>query len=89
MKTVRDIIALNPLYRESVQQMIQAGQRVVDNPVYLSDLGAALTGAEPHELQQVLEETNVSIEFDVITLLLAFFDTCSNLSGCLFRYQNV
>ncbi|KAF8764249.1 Lon protease like protein [Argiope bruennichi] len=59
VKTIREIIALNPLYRESVQQMIQAGQRVVDNPVYLSDLGAALTGAEPHELQQIVEETNI------------------------------
>lgn len=59
VKTIRDIISLNPLYRESVQQMIQAGQRVVDNPVYLSDLGAALTAAEPSELQQVLEETDI------------------------------
>lgn len=59
VKTIRDIISLNPLYRESVQQMIQAGQRIVDNPVYLSDLGAALTGSEPEELQQVLEETNI------------------------------
>ena len=31
----RDIIALNPLYRDSLQQMLQFGQRVVDNPVYL------------------------------------------------------
>ncbi|XP_054711909.1 lon protease homolog, mitochondrial-like [Uloborus diversus] len=59
VKTIREIIALNPLYRESVQQMIQAGQRVIDNPIYLSDLGAALTGAEPHELQQVIEETDI------------------------------
>uniref|UniRef100_A0A673FWU2 Lon protease homolog n=1 Tax=Sinocyclocheilus rhinocerous TaxID=307959 RepID=A0A673FWU2_9TELE len=50
VKTIRDIIALNPLYRESVLQMMQAGQRVVDNPIYLSDMGAALTGAESHEL---------------------------------------
>lgn len=49
-----------PPYRESVLQMMQAGQRVVDNPIYLSDMGAALTGAESHELQDVLEETNVS-----------------------------
>lgn len=40
---------------------MQAGQRVVDNPIYLSDMGAALTGAESHELQDVLEETNVSV----------------------------
>lgn len=59
VKTIRDIIALNPLYRESIQLMIQAGQRVVDNPVYLSDLGASLTGAEPHELQEILEETDI------------------------------
>ena len=40
---------LNPLYRESLQQMLQLGQRVVDNPVYLSDLGAALTaGIKPN-----------------------------------------
>ena len=51
---------MNPLYRESVQQMLHTGQRVVDSPMYLSDLGAALTGAEPAELQQGLEEMNVS-----------------------------
>ncbi|XP_028299509.1 lon protease homolog, mitochondrial [Gouania willdenowi] len=59
VKTIRDIIALNPLYRESVLQMMQAGQRVVDNPIYLSDMGAALTGAESRELQDVLEETSI------------------------------
>ncbi|XP_037791211.1 lon protease homolog, mitochondrial-like [Penaeus monodon] len=59
IKTIRDIIALNPLYRESVQQMIQHGQRVVDNPVYLADLAASLTSANSTELQQVLEETKI------------------------------
>ncbi|XP_035508682.1 lon protease homolog, mitochondrial [Morone saxatilis] len=50
----------NPLHLlESVLQMMQAGQRVVDNPIYLSDMGAALTGAESHELQDVLEEINI------------------------------
>ncbi|PSN42694.1 Lon protease [Blattella germanica] len=59
IKTIRDIISMNPLYRESLQQMLHTGQRVVDNPVYLSDLGAALTGAEPAELQKVLEEMDI------------------------------
>lgn len=62
IKTIRDIIALNPLYRESIQQMLHQGQRVVDNPVYLADLGAALTAAEPADLQQVIEETSVIIK---------------------------
>ncbi|CAL7945332.1 unnamed protein product [Xylocopa violacea] len=60
VKTIRDIISMNPLYRESLQQMLHQGQRVVDNPVYLSDLGAALTGADAQELQQVLEEMDIS-----------------------------
>ncbi|XP_077299700.1 lon protease homolog, mitochondrial isoform X2 [Arctopsyche grandis] len=59
IKTIRDIISLNPLYRESLQQMLHQGQRVVDNPVYLSDLGAALTGADAPDLQNVLEEMNI------------------------------
>ncbi|CAG9098883.1 unnamed protein product [Plutella xylostella] len=59
IKTIRDIINLNPLYRESLHQMLAQGQRVVDNPVYLSDLGAALTGSEPRELQAVLEEMDI------------------------------
>lgn len=59
LKTIRDIISMNPLYRESLQQMLHSGQRVADNPVYLSDLGAALTGAEPAELQQVLQEMDI------------------------------
>lgn len=60
IKTIRDIISLNPLYRDSLQQMMHQGQRVIDNPVYLSDLGAALTAAEAKELQEVLEEMDVS-----------------------------
>ena len=80
IKTIRDIIALNPLYRDSLQQMLQFGQvnickyltigfvqrykmdflqRVVDNPVYLSDLGAALTGGETEELMAVIEEEDI------------------------------
>merc|ERR1719277_2851851 len=59
IKTIRDIIALNPLYRDSLQQMLQFGQRVVDNPVYLSDLGAALTGGETEELMKVIEEQDI------------------------------
>jgi Lon-like ATP-dependent protease len=40
--------------------LLQSGQRVVDNPVYLSDLGAALTNSDSKEQQEVLEELNVN-----------------------------
>lgn len=43
--------------------MMHQGQRVVDNPVYLSDLGAALTAAESKELQEVLEEMDVRLVY--------------------------
>ena len=67
---------ISPLisFRETVAQMIQGGQRVIDNPVYLGDLGAALTAAESHELQEVLEETNVSDNIDEVsqTMIMCF-----------------
>lgn len=71
MKTIRDIISMNTLYRETLLQMLQQGQSVVENPVYLADLGASLTGAEPEELQQVLEETDVrSLFFKYVLQML-------------------
>ncbi|XP_075209800.1 lon protease homolog, mitochondrial isoform X2 [Lycorma delicatula] len=59
IQTIRDIVHMNRLFRESLAQMLNPEHRVVDNPVYLSDLGAALTGASPKELQEVLEETDI------------------------------
>ncbi|RMZ93661.1 lon protease mitochondrial, partial [Brachionus plicatilis] len=35
------------------------GPRVAENPVYLSDLGAAITNADPKEQQDVLEELDI------------------------------
>ncbi|CAF0904584.1 unnamed protein product [Rotaria sordida] len=58
VKTIRDIVALNPFYRESIAALIHSGQRA-DHPVYLSDLGAALTSAEGPEQQAVMEEMNI------------------------------
>ncbi|XP_055383552.1 lon protease homolog, mitochondrial isoform X2 [Condylostylus longicornis] len=60
IKTIRDIISLNPLYRESLQQMLHQNQRIIDNPVYLADLGASLSAAEPNELQGIMDETDIS-----------------------------
>lgn len=62
--------ALNPLYRESLQQMLHLGQRIVDNPVYLSDLGAALTGGETKELLEVLAEKDIKQRLTLALSLL-------------------
>ena len=39
IKTIRDIISLNPLYKEFLAQLIEGGKRVADNPVHLADFG--------------------------------------------------
>ncbi|OQV18414.1 Lon protease-like protein, mitochondrial [Hypsibius exemplaris] len=70
VKTIRDIISMNPLYRDSLMQMIQSGQRVADNPIYLADLGAALTGAETAELQAILEEPDIVRRLDLVLNIL-------------------
>ena len=62
--------ALNPLYRDSLQQMLQLGQRVVDNPVYLSDLGAALTAGETKDLVDVLAEKDIPKRLHLALALL-------------------
>lgn len=59
VKTIRDLISLNPIMRETISLLLQNGQRVAENPVYLSDLGAAITNADPKEQQEVLEELDV------------------------------
>lgn len=62
--------------------MLHQNQRVVDNPVYLCDLGASLSAAEPEELQKIMEEMDVSLTFSALSqlfkshnLLLSFLDS--------------
>lgn len=59
VKTIQDVISMNPVYREALAQLLQSDTRVIDNPVYLSDLGCAMTGADSADLQTVMEETDI------------------------------
>lgn len=59
IQTIRDITTLNPLYKESIAQLLNTGVKLVDNPIYMADLGASLTAASATELQQVLEERDI------------------------------
>lgn len=45
--------------RETLHQLLDQN-RMVDNPVYLSDLGASLSAGDPKDLQAIVEELNVS-----------------------------
>lgn len=70
IKTIRDIIALNPLYKEFLAQLIEGGRRVADNPVHLADFGASLTSAETTQLQEVFEETKIPVRLRLTLELL-------------------
>ncbi|XP_068741493.1 lon protease homolog, mitochondrial-like isoform X2 [Montipora capricornis] len=70
IKTIRDIISLNPLYKEFLAQLIEGGKKVADNPVHLADFGAALTSAETAQLQEVFEETKVPVRLRLTLELL-------------------
>lgn len=59
IQTIRDITTLNPLYKESIAQLLNTGVKLVDNPVYMADLGASLTAASSSELQEVLSEKDI------------------------------
>lgn len=59
IQTIRDITTLNPLYKESIAQLLNTGVKLVDNPIYMADLGASLTAGSANELQQVLEEKDI------------------------------
>lgn len=59
IQTIRDITTLNPLYKESIAQLLNTGVKLVDNPIYMADLGASLTAASGQELQQVLVEKDI------------------------------
>lgn len=59
IQTIRDITTLNPLYKESVAQLLNTGVKLVDNPIYMADLGASLSAAGADELQQVLGERDI------------------------------
>lgn len=59
LSTIRDIIRMSQLYRESLNQIMDMGSRVFNNPSHVADLGAMLCTADPKALQTVLEEPDL------------------------------
>lgn len=81
--------------------MLHQNQRVVDNPIYLCDLGASLSAAEAPELQAILEEPDViqlkksqgAHNVTIAKIKLQFVVCCLNITVLslifFFRFQNV
>lgn len=61
VKTLRDIITINPMNTEILQQMLQENHNVLQDTIYLCDLGASIAVDTPSvERQAVLEERDVT-----------------------------
>lgn len=70
VKTIKDIISLNPLFKESMAQLIEAGKREVENPAHLADFGAMLCNASENDLQAILEELDIEKRLELALELL-------------------
>ena len=56
VKTIRDIVQLNPLYKESVRQLMTQQHGAIDNPIFIADLAGALATSEAADVQDILHE---------------------------------
>lgn len=70
IKTLREIINSNALYRDNLQHMISQNHRVVNNPSYLCDLGASMASAESADLQEILHEEDIAKRLRLTLALL-------------------
>lgn len=68
MSTIKEILKHNPLFKEQLQVFIERVD--VSRPAQLADFGAALTTAEPTELQDVLEARTLQERMEKTLFLL-------------------
>ncbi|KAI7881016.1 ATP-dependent protease La [Lichtheimia hyalospora FSU 10163] len=68
----KDIASLNPLFRDQIASfsMSQSAGSVFEDPGKLADFAAAVSAAEPEELQQVLETLSVEDRLQKALLVL-------------------
>ena len=53
IKTIRDIMSLNQLYKESLSHLLDSGKKDINAPAALADFAAALSSSDPPLIQQV------------------------------------
>jgi ATP-dependent Lon protease len=68
VKSLKELIQLNPLHREEMALLM--AQSPVSEPGRLADFAAAMTSAEPHELQDVLATVRIRARLGKVLLLL-------------------
>ena len=57
IKTIRDIMSLNQLYKESLSHLLDSGKKDINAPAALADFAAALSSSDPPLIQEVTSGT--------------------------------
>uniref|UniRef100_A0A8R1HRX6 endopeptidase La n=1 Tax=Caenorhabditis japonica TaxID=281687 RepID=A0A8R1HRX6_CAEJA len=71
VQTIRDVVQFNQLFGQQINLLLHPSQNVIDNPVYLCDLVATLVqSAETKELQEMMDECDVSKRLKIALLLI-------------------
>ena len=70
VSTFRDVLRVNPMFRESVDMAQITARFDVRDPGKVADFSTSLTTADPKDLQMVLEAINVQERLEAALLLL-------------------
>jgi len=71
MSTLKELVAVSPLFREQMSQIQEMLQRIdMRDTSRLADFAAGMTSASGDELQEVLEEANVEKRLQMVIELL-------------------
>jgi ATP-dependent Lon protease len=65
---IKELMTLNPLYNEELKQYLNYFN--VNEPSALADFAAAITSADPEELQDILETVNLLERMEKVLLLI-------------------
>ncbi|VDM68703.1 unnamed protein product, partial [Strongylus vulgaris] len=80
VQTIRDVVQYSALFGQQINLLLHPSQNVIENPVYLCDLVATLVqSADTKELQEMMEEINVSRRLDNALVLIQKEKTVAKL----------
>lgn len=68
--SIRELVKINPLLQEQLHLSTWMGRIDLNNPYQLADFATAISTAEGHELQRVLELENIEERLSVVLELL-------------------
>lgn len=70
---IREIVRDNNMMAQHILLLLTPENSIVDNPVYLCDfVGTIAQNAETEELQAIMDEMNVRLNFCILMVIIFF-----------------